>query len=248
MRATTRSTPKVSRAIRAARILELSPDVTAANASASAIFASFRASLSNPDPSTIRPLKSAGKRRKALRLRSTIATEYPSASRARARPEPTLPQPTMTMCTTPFKQVVDGSGDIAAISTMGHTAGRGRAAGSAAGARAPTGAGPTQRSGHGHLPGVLRLPAEEPNPRSAQGLGAAHPGAAGQPGGDRGAGPRHDLFVGVRHRGDASHHGSDHRDRSVQPGDPHHAGDPCRDVLRDVLVSAGDRGLHPHRW
>ena len=58
-----------------ARMLELSPEVTAAKASAFPIFASLSAFLSNPDPSTARPLKSAGNRRKALRLRSMTATE-----------------------------------------------------------------------------------------------------------------------------------------------------------------------------
>ena len=59
-----------------------------------------------------------------------MATEWPSASSARARPEPTRPQPTMTMCMDSFKQVARaGHGAFAANSGMGHTAARGRTTG-----------------------------------------------------------------------------------------------------------------------
>src|SRR4051794_36995209 len=50
MRATTRSTPKVSRATRAAMMLELSPLETAAKASARSMPASVRVSRSKPMP------------------------------------------------------------------------------------------------------------------------------------------------------------------------------------------------------
>src|ERR1019366_1373086 len=103
-------------------MLELSPEVTAATASASSILASWSALRSKPDPSTMIPLKSAGRRRKALRFRSMAATECPSASRVRARPEPTRPHPAMTMCIGPFKQVARASGEAAANFGMGHTA------------------------------------------------------------------------------------------------------------------------------
>ncbi len=50
MRATTRSTPKFSRATRATMMLELSPFVTAASAPASSMPASISRSRSNPIP------------------------------------------------------------------------------------------------------------------------------------------------------------------------------------------------------
>ncbi|CAB5148043.1 unannotated protein [freshwater metagenome] len=68
MRATTFPTPKVSRATRAARIFELSPFETAANASAFSIPASKSVSRSKPTPAIVLPLKSAPKRRKASRF------------------------------------------------------------------------------------------------------------------------------------------------------------------------------------
>ena len=51
-----------------------------------------------------------------------IATECPSASSVRARPDPTLPQPQMTTCTIPFKQVARTTGGRARVLGMGHTA------------------------------------------------------------------------------------------------------------------------------
>jgi hypothetical protein len=48
--------PNVSRATRAARMLELSPLETAANASASSIPASIRTSRSKPIPTMVRPV------------------------------------------------------------------------------------------------------------------------------------------------------------------------------------------------
>ena len=50
MRATTFSTPKVSRATRAAMMLLLSPELTAANAPAPSMPASTRVSRSKPIP------------------------------------------------------------------------------------------------------------------------------------------------------------------------------------------------------
>src|SRR6266487_723582 len=101
MRATTRCTPKVSRATRAEMMLELSPEETAAKPSARSMPAAVSTCRSNPSPVTVRPLKSCPSRRKASPLRSTTATECPRASRLRARVEPTRPQPMMTMCTLP---------------------------------------------------------------------------------------------------------------------------------------------------
>src|SRR5688500_7642374 len=99
MRATTLSRPKVSRATRAAMMLELSPDETAAKACARSMPASSRVSRSKPMPVTLRPAKSADNRRNALASRSITATECPSVSRLRARAEPTRPQPMITTCT-----------------------------------------------------------------------------------------------------------------------------------------------------
>ena len=45
------------------------------------------------------PGQSAGSRRKALALRSMMATVWPCSTSPTPRPEPTRPQPTMTMCT-----------------------------------------------------------------------------------------------------------------------------------------------------
>ena len=93
-----RGNTKCSRAIRAVKILELSPLVTAASAAAWPTPASASASRSKPDPSTFEPGKSGPRRRNCFLFLSTTATEWPSATSSRARPEPTRPQPTMTMC------------------------------------------------------------------------------------------------------------------------------------------------------
>ena len=61
--------------MRAVRMLELSPLVTAARADASVAFASSRSSRSKPDPITVVPDQSAGSLRNALGLRSMMATE-----------------------------------------------------------------------------------------------------------------------------------------------------------------------------
>jgi hypothetical protein len=65
MRATTRWTPNVSRATRAAMMFELSPLLTAANAPACSIPASIRVSRSKPTPLTRRPGKLSPSRRNA---------------------------------------------------------------------------------------------------------------------------------------------------------------------------------------
>src|SRR5829696_3872498 len=99
MRATTRSTPNVSRATRAAMMLELSPLETAANASARSMPAVVRMSRSKPMPVTVSPWKSAPSRRKASVFTSITATVWPRFSRLCARVEPTRPQPMITTCT-----------------------------------------------------------------------------------------------------------------------------------------------------
>lgn len=74
MRATTRLTPNVSRASRAEMMLELSPEDTAANASASSMPALSSTSRSNPWPSTRSPAYSGLSRLKAVLSRSMTAT------------------------------------------------------------------------------------------------------------------------------------------------------------------------------
>src|SRR3954464_4793915 len=99
MRATTCSTPKVSRATGALMMLELSPLLTAANAPAESIPASSRVCRSKPSPVTWRPAKSGPSRRKASGSWSITATLWPTSSRRRAMAEPTRPQPITTTCT-----------------------------------------------------------------------------------------------------------------------------------------------------
>ena len=74
MRATTRSIPKVSRATRAMRMLELSPLVTAATAPACSMPASRSRSRSKPMPAMVLPVKPAPSRAKASWRRSMTAT------------------------------------------------------------------------------------------------------------------------------------------------------------------------------
>src|SRR3954453_8021415 len=99
IRATTCSTPKVSRATRALMMLELSPLLTAANAPAESIPASSRVCRSKPRPVTWRPAKSGPSRRNASGSWSITATLWPTSSRRRAMAEPTRPQPITTTCT-----------------------------------------------------------------------------------------------------------------------------------------------------
>ena len=80
-------------------MLELSPDDTAAKASALRIPAASRTSRSNPTPLMVRPLKSCPSLRNASTLTSMMATLWPRFSRPVASIEPTRPQPMMTMCT-----------------------------------------------------------------------------------------------------------------------------------------------------
>src|SRR5581483_795506 len=99
MRATTCSIPKFSRAIRAVRMFELSPFVTAASAPARSTPASSRWSRSKPNPTTLVPPNPGGRRRKALAFLSRTATLWPSFSSVPASSLPTRPQPTTTTCT-----------------------------------------------------------------------------------------------------------------------------------------------------
>src|SRR5947199_7018380 len=85
--------------MRAVRMLELSPLVTAARAPARSMPASSRWSRSKPKPTTVRPPKPWGRRRKALLFLSTTSTLWPSFSRVPASSLPTRPQPTTTTCT-----------------------------------------------------------------------------------------------------------------------------------------------------
>ncbi|PQM47257.1 hypothetical protein C1Y40_02567 [Mycobacterium talmoniae] len=96
MRATTRSTPKVSRASRAEMMLELSPDDTAANAPASSIPARSSTSRSKPMPCTRSPLNSGLSRLNAVLSRSMIATSWPIRDRPSASEAPTRPHPITT--------------------------------------------------------------------------------------------------------------------------------------------------------
>src|SRR5450631_4287067 len=73
--------------MRAVRMLELSPLVTAA-----------RWSRSKPKPTIVRPGQSSGRRRKDRRFLSMMATLWPSRSRRMPSSEPTRPQPTTITC------------------------------------------------------------------------------------------------------------------------------------------------------
>src|SRR5690606_13579779 len=99
MRATTVSTPNVSRTTRAERMFELSPSETAAKAYASSMPACTSVSRSNPTPVTFFPVNSEERRRNASGFWSTAATECPLDSRDWARVAPTRPQPMITKCT-----------------------------------------------------------------------------------------------------------------------------------------------------
>src|ERR1700728_4270247 len=85
--------------MRTVKMLVLSPLVTAARASAPTAPAASRSSRSNPEPTSCWPVKASESRRKARRFLSRMATEWPSACRAIASPEPTRPHPTTTTCT-----------------------------------------------------------------------------------------------------------------------------------------------------
>src|SRR6478735_9760623 len=99
MRATTCWMPKVSRATRAAMMLELSPLETAAKASARRTPAFSRTSWSKPCPVILSPLKPGPRRRKASGSASMIDTVWLRSSRLLASVEPTRPQPMITTCT-----------------------------------------------------------------------------------------------------------------------------------------------------
>src|SRR6476619_2539626 len=91
--------PNVSRATRAAMMLELSPLETAANASAVSIPARSRTPWSKPIPVTLVPLKDGPSRRNASGLLSITDTVWLRSSRERASAEPTRPHPMITTCT-----------------------------------------------------------------------------------------------------------------------------------------------------
>src|SRR3954451_5022588 len=79
-------------------MFELSPLLTAANASAFSMPASCIVSRSKPTPVTRRPSKSGPRRRNASGFRSITATVWPSRSRMCANVDPTRPQPMITTC------------------------------------------------------------------------------------------------------------------------------------------------------
>src|ERR687898_2626424 len=91
--------PNVSRATRAAMMLELSPLDTAANASARRMPAFSSTCWSKPIPATLSPLNPGPSLRNASGALSITATVWLRSSRLRARVEPTRPQPMITTCT-----------------------------------------------------------------------------------------------------------------------------------------------------
>src|SRR5580658_5732380 len=100
MRAATRCTPNTSRATRADRMLELSPLLTAAKASARSVPAWVRTARSKPMPVILSPLKDERSLRNASGSLSMTAMLLPRSSRMWAIVDPTRPQPMITMCTT----------------------------------------------------------------------------------------------------------------------------------------------------
>src|SRR6478609_3411727 len=120
MRATTCWIPKVSRATRAAMMLELSPLETAAKASARLMPAFSRTSWSKPWPVTLSPLKPGPTRRNASGSASMIDTVWLRSSRLRASVEPTRPQPMITTCT---RQTLLGSRPVGRGCTARRTVG-----------------------------------------------------------------------------------------------------------------------------
>ena len=111
MRATTRSTPNVSRATRAEMMLELSPLETAANASARSMPGLDQHLPVEADAGDLLAGEVGGRAGGTpARSWSITATEWPSRSRPAAREEPTRPQPMITTCTrgTPSPRVRRG--------------------------------------------------------------------------------------------------------------------------------------------
>src|SRR5688572_10515399 len=96
-RATTCSTWKMSRAMRAATMLALSEVVTAARPWAWSMPARLSESWSRASPWTVRPLKPGPRRSKDCRLVSMTVTWWPLAEMEWASSTPTRPQPTMRM-------------------------------------------------------------------------------------------------------------------------------------------------------
>ena len=96
MRATTRSTPNVSRATRAEMMLELSPEDTAANASALSIPARSSTSRSKPMPEHPLAGELGDEPVEGGASRSMTATSCPSRDSASASEAPTRPHPITT--------------------------------------------------------------------------------------------------------------------------------------------------------
>src|SRR6266566_380871 len=118
-------------------MLELSPLLTAANASARSTPAFVSVVRSKPTPVIWSPAKSGPSRRKAAGFWSMIDTEYPARSSLRARLEPTRPQPITTMCTfgtLPAKAAPHSTGRAPAVRSAGVSADEGH---QAAGDRPP---------------------------------------------------------------------------------------------------------------
>src|SRR6516165_568013 len=219
MRATTLGMWYVSRAIRAVRMLVLSPLVTAARASACSAPAFSRSSRSKPEP-TMQGPSQPFRRLKARAFLSTTATVCPSAVRERARPEPTRPHPTTTtcmpQCNTPGRTVqsrTQEAGGLLLLWGRGHahrldrhldrrTAGHVTARHPRAGGfrHAPV-------TVPGGRPGIdsrdAALPPEEQVARTAARHRTAGDGAPAQANCLGSAGPGLHFVLGLRHRGDA---------------------------------------------
>src|SRR5450759_3402601 len=99
MRAATLCTPNVSRATLAAMLLELSPLLTAAQASARSTPAWVSTARSKPIPVTRSPLNPEPSLRNASGSLSMTETALSRSSRLWASVDPPRPQPMITMCT-----------------------------------------------------------------------------------------------------------------------------------------------------
>ena len=220
----------------------LSPLVTAASAPASSAPAFSRSSRSNPEP-TMRGPSQPLRRRKARDDLSMTATEWPSALREMARPEPTRPHPTTITCTpqcNTLGRVVQKPGRKRGGSFL-LLCGRGDPDPTSR----PTV--PLPAVAAEDIPETRSLPAQEQTARAAAGHRAAGHGAAepAHRAGRVGAGLH--LVVGLRHRGDADPAGALRRPGRLRPGRPHHVGHPGRPLLRHPLVPRGDSALHQGR-
>ena len=95
--------------------------------------------------------------------------------------------------------------------------------------------------------GVAGVPAEAGAAGPAFDQRSTHPAAAGQA--NRPGRPllRRHVLVGVRHRADPAHPGSDRRTGRVRPGHPDNPGDPGSPGRGDDLLSGGRQGLSQGR-